>query len=318
MIHDKCHIWISDNPLAPERVIYRFYDQSIPRLYVVSLAFCSSSQCWDVNIAYDNGEPDGWSQWLNPYLRGFYSYDDLSILKIDLITGLKIRFPQISGWNDDFHYDSTKPMEIHYLSPLYPKEFYEFFDYNIKKDGAPFRLYTLGDVRLLRKSPVFRQRVAIIGSRKPDDDGIDAAYRMGCYHSSEIVVSGLALGIDTAAHKGCLESGGKTIAVVGSGLDSIYPKENTKLQKDIIQSGGLILSEQPEGIKASPRTLIARTRIQMAIADKVIVVECERESGTMHAVHFAQKFGKPIFALDCDWSGNRCLIDSKIAKPFRI
>ena len=141
---------------------------------------------------------------------------------------------------------------------------------------------------------------------------------MGCYHSSEIVVSGLALGIDTAAHKGCLESGGKTIAVVGSGLDSIYPKENTKLQKDIIQSGGLILSEQPEGIKASPRTLIARTRIQMAIADKVIVVECERESGTMHAVHFAQKFGKPIFALDCDWSGNRCLIDSKIAKPFRI
>lgn len=79
MIHDKCHVWISDNPLAPERVIYRFYDPSIPRLYVVSLNFCSSSQCWDVNIAYDNGEPDGWSQWLNPYLRGFYSYDDLSI-----------------------------------------------------------------------------------------------------------------------------------------------------------------------------------------------------------------------------------------------
>lgn len=131
-------------------------------------------------------------------------------------------------------------------------------------------------------------------------------------------MSGLALGIDTAAHKGCIDSGGKTIAVVGSGLDRIYPKENTELQKDIIQSGGLILSEQPEGIKASPRTLIARTHIQMAIADKVIVVECERESGTMHAVRFAQNFDKPIFALDCDWSGNRYLIDNKIAKPFRI
>lgn len=216
-------------------------------------------------------------------------------------------------------YDNqSDPMEIHYLSPLYPKEFFEYFDYDVTKNEAPFRLFTLGNVGLLRKAPLFRQHIAIIGSRKPDSFGTDAAYRLGRCYSSEIVVSGLALGIDTAAHKGCLEAGGQTIAIVGSGLDRIHPKENICLQNDIIESGGLIVSEQGKGIKVNPRTLIARTRIQMAMADKVIVVECERESGTMHAVSFAQKFGKPIFALDCNWSGNRYLIDNRIAQPFKM
>lgn len=144
------------------------------------------------------------------------------------------------------------------------------------------------------------------------------AYRLGQYHSSEIVVSGLASGIDTAAHKGCLDAGGKTIAVVGSRLDIVHPKENIELQNQILKSGGLIISEQPEGTKANPRTLIARTRIQMALADKVVVVECEKESGTMHAVNFARQLHKPIFVLDCEWSGNRYLIDNKIATPILL
>ena len=80
----------------------------------------------------------------------------------------------------------------------------------------------------------------------------------------------------------------------------------------------MILSEQDPRTKASPRTLIARTRIQAALADKVYVIECEKESGTMHAVNFALKYGKPIYALDCDWSGNRYLIDNGLAKPFKL
>lgn len=318
MNSNDSHIWICDNPVSHQRLTYRFYDTTMQSSYHIILEFRSDAQCWDINLCRDNGEPDGWSQWLSPYLRGFYSYDDLTILKIDLITGLRIRFPHINGWNDDFHNDPVKPIEIHYLSPLYPKEFFEYFDYDLTKDDAPFRLHTLGDVRLLRKAPLFEQRVAIIGSRKPDSLGVDVAYRLGSYHSSEIVVSGLALGVDTAAHRGCVDAGGRTIAVVGSGLGRVHPKENVDLQNDIIRSGGLIVSEQEDNTKANPRTLIARTRIQMAMADKVIVVECERESGTMHAVRFARRFGKPIFALDCGWSGNRYLIDNKIAQPFRI
>lgn len=318
MTTDKKHIWIADNPLAPERLVYEFDEPASGRDYQAVLSFNSGAQCWDVTLCYDNGEPDGWSQWFTPDLRGFYTYNDLIVLKSDLIAMLRLRFPQVKGWNDDFHYDLSNPMEIHYLSPLYPQEFLDYFDYDRRKDDAPFRLYTLGDVNLLRKVPLFRQRVAIIGSREPDALGVDVAYRLGRYHSSEIVVSGLALGIDTAAHRGCIDAGGKTIAVVGTGLDRVHPKENVGLQNDIIASGGLIVSEQERGVKANPRTLIARTRIQMAMADKVVVVECERESGTMHAVRFAERFGKPIFALDCDWSGNRFLIDNQIATPFQL
>jgi len=196
-------------------------------------------------------------------------------------------------------------------SPLYPAEIRRCLG-----NDAPMQLYALGDWLFLNKYDCLKRRVAIIGTRKPDERGLDMAYRLGLIYSSEIVVSGLALGIDSAAHLGCLDAKGKTIAVVGCGLDRVHPKANVELQQRIIHSGGLILSEQKVGTKANPRTLIARTRIQMALADKVVVVECERESGTMYAVEFARKFHKPIFALDCGWSGNRYLIDNNIACPF--
>ncbi|MCM1141035.1 MAG: DNA-protecting protein DprA, partial [Muribaculum sp.] len=81
----------------------------------------------------------------------------------------------------------------------------------------------------------------------------------------------------------------------------------------ILQNGGMIVSEYPEGTKANPTRLIARTRLQMAIADKVIVVACEKKSGTMHAAEWAVKLGKPIFAIDNARTGNRHLIDSGMA-----
>ena len=80
----------------------------------------------------------------------------------------------------------------------------------------------------------------------------------------------------------------------------------------------MIVSEYPEGTKANPTRLIARTRLQMAMADKVIVVACEKDSGTMHAVDWAIKLGKPIFAIDNARSGNRHLIDSRIATPIAV
>ena len=101
------------------------------------------------------------------------------------------------------------------------------------------------------------------------------AYNLGRFFVNDIVVSGLAKGIDTSAHKGCLDAKGKTIAVVCSVLMHVHPKENTDLQKRIIESGGLILSERVPTTKASPMTLIARTRLQAALVDKVYVVECE-------------------------------------------
>lgn len=313
---NRLHYWLADYPPSPDELTYKFRDPITDRLYCLNLHHGTTDQCWSIELSYDNGERDGWHRWLNPDLYGCYSYEDLPSLKMDLIQIMKTMFPSVAGWNDDFHVIPGKTIDLHYQSPLYPRDFFQYFDFDLCKDDAPFHLHLMGDVHLIRRPPLFKQRVAIIGSRNPDERGLDVAYRLGQYHSSEIVVSGLAKGIDTAAHKGCLDAGGKTIAVIGSGLDIVHPKENAELHQRIINSNGLILSEQPERTKANPRTLIARTRLQMALADKVVVVECEKESGTMHAVEFARKFNKPIFALDCDWSGNRHLIDNRIAKPF--
>ncbi len=313
---NKLHYWLADYPPSPDNLTYRFHDPTSGRLYSLNLNHGSTDQCWSVELSYDNGEPDGWYQWLSPDLCGCYAYDDLPILKMDLIQMMQMKFPEVEGWNDDFHYSRDEPVRIHYQSPLYPREFFRYFHCDIDGSEATRELFALGNISLLRRPPHFTERVAIIGSRKPDEMGLEIAYKLGQYHSSEIVVSGLARGIDTAVHRGCLDAGGKTIAVVGSGLDIVHPKENSELQNRIIDGDGMILSEQTAGTKANPRTLIARTRLQMAFADKVVVVECEKESGTMHAINFARQFRKPIFALDCDWSGNRFLIDNGIARPF--
>ncbi|MDE7419248.1 MAG: DNA-protecting protein DprA [Muribaculaceae bacterium] len=141
-------------------------------------------------------------------------------------------------------------------------------------EDCPDVIYCIGNNSLLKLSNM----VAIIGARAADDDGLGIARYLGIKHSTNVIISGLARRIDTEAHWGCIDAEGKTIAIVGTGLDRVHPKENETLQQKILETGGLIVSEQPLGIKASPRTLIARTRLQMALADTVIVVQCEKES----------------------------------------
>ena len=176
-------------------------------------------------------------------------------------------------------------------------------------DDCPAVIFYMGDISLLKQNNM----VAIIGARAADTDGLEIARYFGIKYSVKCVISGLARGIDTEAHWGCIDAEEKTIAVVGSGLDIIHPKDNITLQQKILDTGGLVVSEQPMGTKASPRTLIARTRLQVALADNVIVIECEKESGTMHAVNFALRYKKQIFAVDNDWSGNRYLLDNGLA-----
>lgn len=179
-------------------------------------------------------------------------------------------------------------------------------------EDCPSRIYFKGTKGWLASGHL----VAIIGARDATADECELARQLGRLFSSDVVVSGLARGIDTAAHQGCVEAGGVSIAIVATGLDRTYPKENAGLEMAILRNGGMIVSEYPEGTKANPTRLVARTRLQMAIADKVIVVACERSSGTMHAVDWAVKLGKPIFAIENDRTGNRYLIDNGIAIPI--
>ena len=184
-------------------------------------------------------------------------------------------------------------------------------------DECPDQIYVLGNVELLNEQKL----VAIIGARKATKAGNSKAFDIAMKYAKEgaVIVSGLALGCDAAAHRGCLAANGKTIAIVATGLDLIFPRENEELQKQILSNGGLILSEQPLGTKANPTRLVSRNRLQAALSSEVIVAECPEHSGTMHTVRFAQKYGKTIKAAvfkgkSAENSGNRFIIDSGIGE----
>ncbi len=187
-------------------------------------------------------------------------------------------------------------------------------------DDCPETIYAMGNIELLQSDNM----VAIIGSRKASRQGYNAAYSLGARLAKEgkIIVSGLAMGCDAAAHRGCLSVDGKTIAIVATGLNLVYPQENTTLQEEILEKGGLILSEQPLGVQVSSSRLVARNRLQAALSQTVIVAECPEHSGTMHTVRFAQQYGKAIKAvayakINDKNSGNRYIVNQHIGEYYR-
>lgn len=184
---------------------------------------------------------------------------------------------------------------------------------------CPARIYCIGNLDILNHI----NTVAVIGARRCDRAGYRRAYELAYDQAKTgaVVVSGLALGCDTAAHWGAIDAGGRTIAVVGNGLNHAHPKENAQLQAKIIETGGLIVSEQRPDIHANPTTLIARNRLQAALSDIVILAQCPNPSGSLHTMCFARKYHKSCQAAtyprpsDYD-AGNRYLIEENLARPI--
>ncbi len=141
-------------------------------------------------------------------------------------------------------------------------------------------------------------RVAIVGSRKCSDVGRSIAEDLGraLVSAGLAVVSGAAQGIDVAAHRGALQAGGRTVAVLGSGIDVAYPASSRELLGAIAGSG-TIVSEYPPGVPAGPRHFPARNRIVVALARAVVVVEGEARSGSRISVDHALELGRDIFAV---------------------
>ena len=178
-----------------------------------------------------------------------------------------------------------------------------FFDKNyperlrhLKKDGktdSPVLLFSKGNLKLVDECP----SVAIIGTRTPSIGGNIASTHIAEEFAKEgfNIVRGLALGCDTAAHKGALNVGGKTTAILAHGLDSVYPPENRALLQDIIENGGLALSEYPLGIRPQQIYFVERDRLQAGISDATIVVEGKSTSGARHAVKTAIGNQKPTY-----------------------
>ncbi|TDE17191.1 DNA-processing protein DprA [Dyadobacter psychrotolerans] len=146
----------------------------------------------------------------------------------------------------------------------------------------------------------FKKPVAIIGTRKPGEQGREIAFALGesFGKSGFNVVSGLAPGCDTAAHLGCLNESGYTVAVLAFGIDQIAVQENRLLAEKILDQSGLLLSEYLFGQKAKPRYFVERDRIQAGLSEAVIVVETGIKGGTMHTVKYARNYNRILAASD--------------------
>lgn len=160
--------------------------------------------------------------------------------------------------------------------------------------GKPQTLYVLGNEKLLDA-----QSIAIIGCRKASSYGLKSAYKFGYELAKKgiCVVSGFARGIDSYAHKGALAARGSTIAVLGCGLDVVYPPENADLYKQIVMNNGAIITEYPLGSRPEKYHFPARNRIISGLSDGVLVVEAKERSGTLITVEYALEQGKNVYAI---------------------
>ena len=162
-------------------------------------------------------------------------------------------------------------------------------------DDAPPVLYTYGKL-----TEADRFALAVVGTRNSSTYGLQVTERIvtELAKGSVTIVSGLALGIDTIAHTAALDAGGRTIAVMASGLDTIYPPTNRALAHRIVESGqGVILSEYPLGVKPEGGNFPARNRIISGLSMGVLVVEAPPKSGALITVEHALKQGREIFAV---------------------
>ncbi len=161
-------------------------------------------------------------------------------------------------------------------------------------DDCPALLYALGSADLNAE-----RAIAIVGTRRATHAGRDntaqLVQQLKAYNTP--IVSGLAYGIDTAAHSAALDQGMPTVAVLGHGLDRIYPPENRPLAKRIIDAGGALLTEYPSGTAINPRYFPARNRIIAALADATIVVEASEKGGALITAAIASSYQRDVFAV---------------------
>ncbi|WP_246439079.1 DNA-processing protein DprA [Teredinibacter franksiae] len=158
----------------------------------------------------------------------------------------------------------------------------------------PPLLYVAGDVTQLS----FPQ-VAVVGSRNPSPSGRGSAFEFSKSLASAgfTITSGLALGIDAAAHQGALACQGKTIAVLGTGIDQVYPQRNKQIADQIVANGGALVSEFPLGTSAQPANFPQRNRIISGLSYGTLVVEAAVRSGSLITARYALQQNRELFAI---------------------
>ncbi len=183
---------------------------------------------------------------------------------------------------------TTNAIRIDRKSADYPRRLQDLYD-------PPDSLYIYGDASLLKKP-----MIAIVGSRNASPEGLKNARYLaqGLARAGALIVSGMAMGIDSAAHHAVIElgSGHFTGAILGTGLDIVYPRQNINLSRAIGQQG-LLISELPMGTGPKAWHFPRRNRIIAALSHGVVVVEAAKRSGSLITARLAAELGREVFAL---------------------
>jgi len=176
---------------------------------------------------------------------------------------------------------------VSFSCAAYPERLKEIYD-------PPPVLWVRGDLELLT-----RPSLAVVGTRHPTPYGTGMAERLSRDLAARrmLIVSGMARGIDSAAHKGALAARMPTLAVWGTGIDVVYPKENHKLAEEILATGGAIVSELPMGTFPAPQNFPRRNRILSGLAIAVLVVEASENSGTRVTARCAAEQNRDLYAV---------------------
>ncbi|MEX0761936.1 MAG: DNA-processing protein DprA [Dehalococcoidia bacterium] len=176
---------------------------------------------------------------------------------------------------------------LHLRSPGYPSQLREIYD-------PPSVIYIKGDITGSED-----RSVAVVGSRRATQYGREMARRLSydLAAAGVTVISGLARGIDGIAHQSALESGGRTMAVMGGGLDRIYPPEHTQLVERIVERNGAIITEYPLGMRPQAQHFPRRNRVISGLCSGVLVVEANMKSGALLTVKWALDQNREVFAV---------------------
>ena len=171
--------------------------------------------------------------------------------------------------------------------PSYPAQLKQIYD-------PPLVLYVRGNV-----DAIAQPGIAVVGTRHPTSYGLGMAERLACDLAARglVIFSGLARGVDAAAHRGAINAKGKTVAVFGTGVDIIDPKENTRITEQILAPGGALISEFPMNTFAAPQNFPIRNRIISGISIGVLVVEAAEYSGTRITSRCALEQNREVFAV---------------------
>lgn len=215
----------------------------------------------------------------------------------EMVSLISRKFPKVNpetySHGEDFARQQVATAErlghkiISFIDPEYPKCL-------LHLSNTPIVLYVKGSVEVLNS-----KTVAVIGTRNPTIHGEIIAARVTNWLSKNhwCIVSGLALGVDTIAHKSSIASGGKTVAVLAHGLDSIYPKKNSNLAEEIVDTGGALVTEYSYGITVRPAQLVQRDKIQAALSTGVVLVQSGETGGSLHASRESVRYKRPLIVV---------------------